>query len=183
MSELGSRQLVVEVVDGDLQGREDFTRPGVEVGRLDPGTLDGGHSPSNGRRAASCEKMRRKVVTFRLRLDPPGALDGVQSFVNVATMESGSASNRPQLHVVGSDGGSPTVPPTDPPSTDAAAHQPAGDRPPATTRRRPGPPVTSPPVTRAAGRDPERLGPDLLGRVQRLVARHVEMELRRIDVR
>ena len=87
---------MVEVVDGDLQGREDFTRPGVEVGRLTPTHADGGTAVEMDV-SEQLQNVQSTVATVRFRLEPPGVADGQRSFVNIATMETGSDENKPQL--------------------------------------------------------------------------------------
>ena len=128
------------------------------------------------------------IVTFRFSLDTPGAVDGQQSYVNIATAESGRAENRPQLLVTIPDGreadrahdrgagnrGADHRSAEDDPADDGRArrrHRPRRLRPATTT------PTTKPSST-ASG-----WNLTFVRRLQRKLARHVEVELRREHVR
>jgi beta-glucanase (GH16 family) len=142
VSNLGDRDLTVVALDGDLQGRSDYDRPGIEVAHVMPPVAIGGSIVD----VDVSEVMKyatAPVVTFRFQLSRRGEQDGHRTFVNIATMESGQAENRPQLRVTIPDG-SPTTPaapasdPTTAPPTTAA---------PTTTASTTTTPTTAPPAT------------------------------------
>ena len=85
------------------------------------------------------------IVTFRFSLNTPGAVDGQQSYVNIATAESGRAENRPQLLVTIPEVARPTAPTTAAPATVAPTTAPPKTTPPTTAA----PATTAPPTTAA----------------------------------
>ena len=135
VSELGARQLKVDALEGDLQGRADYARTGIEAGAMTPIQTLGG-TPAEMDVTDLLRNVSGPVVTFRFSLDTPGQVDGLRTFVNIATMESGRAENRPQLLVTIPDAVKPTAPTTATTATTATT------KPPATA-----PPATTPPTT------------------------------------
>ena len=142
---LGPRQLKVEALEGDLQGRADYTRTGIAAASLTPIASLGG-TAAEVDVTSLLRNVASPIVTFRFSLDTPGAVDGQQSYVNIATAESGRAENRPQLLVTIPEVAKPTAPTTAAPATAAP-----------TTA----PPKTTPPTTAAPRRRhrPRRLRP------------------------
>ena len=152
---LGARQLKVEALEGDLQGRADYTRTGIAAASLTPIASLGG-TAAEVDVTSLLRNVASPIVTFRFSLDNPAAVDGQQSYINIATAESSRAENRPQLLVTIPDVAKPTAPTTAAPAaaapTTAAPTTPPTTKAPVTVRprrRHPSPrrPTTKPPAT------------------------------------
>ena len=105
---LGPRQLKVEALEGDLQGRADYARTGIAAASLTPIKTLGG-TAAEVDVTSLLRNIASPIVTFRFSLDSPGVVDGQQSYVNIATVESGRPENRPQLLVTIPEVAKPTV--------------------------------------------------------------------------
>ncbi len=132
----GTRQLKVEALEGDLQGRADYARAGIAAASITPIATLGG-TAAEVDVTSLLRNIASPVVTFRFSLDTPGAVDGQQSYVNIATAESGRAENRPQLLVTIPEVSKPTAPTTVTPATVA----------PTTAAPKTVPPTTAAPAT------------------------------------
>ena len=97
--------------------------------------------------------VQSTVATVRFRLEPPGVADGQRSFVNIATMETGSDENKPQLLISLPDVNAPTTPPktVPPPPVVTTTAPPATAPPRTTTTTRPAPPVVPRPTPPPGG--------------------------------
>jgi beta-glucanase (GH16 family) len=152
VSNLGAHKLVLEAMEGGLRGRDDFVRPGLPFASVTPAATPGGVDMDVDV-TALLRAYKGSTLTFRFRLDTPGTVNGVREFVNVATMESGQATNRPQLVITPAATAPPTpastaapVAPTTPAPTSAPTTSSTTTTPTTTapTTTKPRPPVSPP---------------------------------------
>ena len=146
VSNLGTRQLKVEALEGDLQGRADYARSGIAAASLTPIASLGGTAAEIDV-TSLLRNVASPIVTFRFSLDAAGAVDGQKSYVNIATAESGRAENRPQLLVTIPEVAKPTAPTTAAPATVAPTTAPPKTAPPTTVAPTTAPTTAAPTTT------------------------------------
>jgi beta-glucanase (GH16 family) len=149
VSNLGAHKLLLEAMEGGLRGRDDFVRRALPYVALTPADTPGGVDVDVDV-APLLRAYHGNTLTFRFSLDGPGTANGVREFVNIATMESGRAENRPQL-VITPAATAPSSPPATvapiPPTTTAPTTTAPTTSSTTTTTTKPAPPVIPPPAS------------------------------------